>query len=663
MEVVIGTAGHVDHGKTALIKALTGQETDRLPEEQRRGISIDLGFGWLPLPDGGRAGIIDVPGHERFIKNMVAGATGIDLVLLVIAADEGVMPQTREHLDILQILGVEHGLVALTKCDLVDDDWLNMVDEIVSEALQGTFLARAPVVRVSSRTGAGIGDLRRRLESLIGVAAGRRQMMSGAYGPRLPVDRVFTVSGFGTVVTGTLLDGPMAIDDKVQTIPGGASGRVRGLQVHGEDVSGALPGQRVAVNLAGIDRQMVSRGEQLVRTGTMQPVSSLAASIRVIDRAPRPLASGDRVRLHIGTAEVLGRAILLDARELSPGGKGFMRFRAEKPLAAAPGDRFIIRSYSPMTTLGGGAVLDPFRHYRRFREEDLAHLAVLESGDVPTMAAARLALTGGAGLAGDLSRHLGIPEDAIADAVQTLSDRGEAVLLGGGGVVLSRRVEEIRREITACLDEYHRRHPLRRGMSREAVRSRAAPDIARDIFFRLLVFLEDGASVHLDGDMVSLPDFSPRLDGHMAAAAKKITEALMRARWTPPPADEIVTETMAALSGTDGGGARNAGAGADLLEYLSEAGHIVRIADGFYMHATALRDLMAALAAVFPGEDEAPVAVAHIRKALGISRKYLIPILEYLDGAKFTVRRGDGRLLTQRGRRAAEAARAGLEST
>ncbi|MGH7309130.1 MAG: selenocysteine-specific translation elongation factor, partial [Candidatus Rokuibacteriota bacterium] len=369
--VVVGTAGHIDHGKTALVKALTGTDTDRLPEEKARGITIDLGFAFLDEPDGLTIEIVDVPGHERFVRNMLAGVGGIDVAMLVVAADEGVMPQTREHLAICSLLHIKAGLVVLTKADLAEPDWQELVRDDVATLARGTFLEGAPILAVSARTGEGLPALRTALRR-IGAAVPARQADQL---PRLPIDRVFTVKGFGTVVTGTLMAGRVTVDDRVEIYPKGLSAKVRGLQTHGRPVTEALAGQRTAVNFQGIERVAVERGDVVGLASTLVASTLVDGTLELLADAPRPLKARDRVRFHAGTSEIMARVLLVGRPELVPGERAFARFRLEAPLVAIPGDRFVVRSYSPIVTIGGGTLLDvdPPR-FRRKAPALLAHL-------------------------------------------------------------------------------------------------------------------------------------------------------------------------------------------------------------------------------------------------------------------------------------------------
>src|SRR3989441_1209921 len=374
---VVGTAGHIDHGRTALVRALTGIDTDRLPEEKARGITIDIGFAYLEEPDGLMIEIVDVPGHERFVKNMLAGVGGIDLAMLVVAADEGVMPQTREHLAICSLLHIKSGLCVLTKRDLAEADWIELVRDDLAALVRGTFLEGAPIVAASAKTGEGLPELR---ATLAGLARRVPPKASGRL-PRLPIDRVFTVKGFGTVVTGTLTEGRLRVDDRVEVYPRGIQAKIRGLQAHGHPVGEARAGQRTAVNLQGVERTALERGDVLGAPGPLLSSPLVDGTLELLPAAPRPLKARDRVRFHAGTSEIMARVLLLDRTELAPGESTYARFRLERGLVALPGDRFVIRSYSPMITIGGGTLLDvsPPR-FKRKAPALLAHLRLLEGG-------------------------------------------------------------------------------------------------------------------------------------------------------------------------------------------------------------------------------------------------------------------------------------------
>ena len=641
-EVVIGTAGHVDHGKTWLIRALTGQDTDRLPEEKRRGISIDLGFAEFVLPSGRRAGIIDVPGHERFIKNMVAGVTGIDLVLFVVAADEGVMPQTREHLQILELLGVESGVVVLTKVDLVDDEWLRLVEDDVRSELAGSFLAQAPLVAVSAKTGQGLDRLTAVVDEMLPRV---RRRPDDAY-VRLPIDRVFTVAGFGTVVTGTLVAGRIRPEDRLEMQPGGFQVRVRQVQVHGRRVEQAEAGQRTAVNLVGVDADRLSRGQVLVTPGTQPAVDTLAAACRLLDDTPRPLKSGTRVRFHIGTSEVLGRVVLLDRDLLEPGQRGFIQFKAETPVVAARGDRFIIRSYSPLRTIGGGVVLDPGRRHRRRRAESLDLLATLDQGDLGAIAAAELDREPGPVDLDSLARRLNVPPHRVQRLLPDLA--GRVVVLdgppaaasgqvSGGGLVVSAAVlERLSHRVVEAVSAFHRQWPVRPGVPRERLRADVLPETEPRVFAAVLDHLAGRGLIEVEGEVVRLPGHRPRLDGRLQEALDTFQARWRQAGAAPPSPAEV---------------ARELGLAPDqwrpLVDMLVSDGRWVRVAEDFYLDAGVYQRMVEAVRGLLAARGGA--TVAEIRDVLGTSRKYVVPFLEHLDQRRVTRRVGDLRQLAGRG--------------
>lgn len=633
-EIVIGTAGHVDHGKTALIAALTGKDTDRLPEEKRRGVSIDLGFAPFDLPSGRRAGIVDVPGHERFIKNMLAGVTGIDLVLLVVAADEGIMPQTREHLDILHLLGVQQGVVVITKIDLVDDEWLDLVEEELREELQGTVLAGAPVVKVSSRTGQGLDQLRQVIDELVPRVATRPL---DAYA-RMPIDRVFTMPGFGTVITGTLAAGRLGLGEQLDIQPGDHRVRVRQLQVHGQPVETAVAGQRVAVNIAGADRAALRRGQVLVHPGSIRTVRLFAASVQLLSHAPGGLKNNARVRLHTGTSEVLGRCLLLDRDLLEPGEKCFMLFRSEADLAVARGDRFIIRSYSPMRTIGGGIILDPGRRYRRFRQEEIDQLEILERGDVPSMVALVLEREGRPMAVDRIAAQLDLPVDAVGQALAAVIDSGQATGMAGGIFAVHRQVlEQLARQAARILDQFHRRFPLRAGLSREELRNSLVAGLDVRAFNDLLLLLAEDGVLEVTGDTVRRAGFAPKLAPRLQKALEEIAHRYRQDGATPPSLSQLAADLDLSAAEIR-----------SLVDLLVGQGRLVRISDELYMDAAAYDHVVGQVCRLI--SREGPQTVSQIRTALGTSRKYIVPLMEHLDQVQITRRTGDQRELTQRGR-------------
>jgi selenocysteine-specific elongation factor len=534
--LIIGTAGHVDHGKTALVNVLTGIDTDRLKEEKERGISIELGFAPLLLPSGRKAGIVDVPGHERFIKNMLAGAGGFDLVLLVIAADEGVMPQTREHLDILQLLQVTNGIVVLTKIDLVDKEWLELVEEDVHEFLKDTLLEKAPLVKVSATNGTGIQELLQKIDLMSTQLTPRS--ISGL--PRLPVDRVFTITGFGTVVTGTLVSGVLRLGDTVEIQPQGHISRIRSLQVHGKKVEEALAGQRVAVNLPGLELEQVARGSVVAAVGTMSPTNRIDIKLLLLKNASRPLKNRTRVRFYLGTSETLGRVILLDRDELAAGTLAYAQLELEDELVAAKGDRFVIRSYSPMYTIGGGTVVDPHprRKHKRFRADVLDALATRERGNPAELVEQYLSYANSLNLVGDIAVATGLKEDEAERAINELVQSGRVKMLNGDGkryYVSSDAYQRWCADITNLLQSYHSNYPLREGYPREDLRSRMFHFINSRVFQILLLEMEKDGLLRVTAKTVALKGFTSGLSPQQGEAINRIRQILLEASFLPPP--------------------------------------------------------------------------------------------------------------------------------
>lgn len=634
--VVIGTAGHVDHGKTVLVRALTGVDTDRLPDEKRRGISIDLGFAPFTLPGDPPAraprpaAIVDVPGHERFIKNMLAGVTGIDLAMLVVAADEGVMPQTREHLDILRMLGLQTGLVVITKTDLVDAEWLELVTEDVRATVRGTFLEGAPIVPVSAVTGAGLPDLLQALAAL----AERTRARDASAPARLPVDRVFTVAGFGTVVTGTLVAGTVRREDRLELLPAGLPVRVRGVQVHDADVTLARAGQRVAVNLAGVEKAAVTRGDVLAAPGEYRPGLVFEGRLECLATAPRAIGTGDRVRLYAGTAEVLGRLVVLEGDALAPGASGYVRFRAEAPLVVAAGDRFIVRAYSPVVTIGGGVVLDPAPRRRRPRAQVLADLQVRERGDPAALVQAVLGRHPGQPLdAAAVARATGLDPAAAAGALAGLEAAGQVIRLEGGYWLAAADFRRLHGEVARALDAYHGQYPMRRGIPKEELRNRVFRGLDARRFGAVLAALEAGGACVARGDRVARAGFAPAPPDALRAAVEAV-RASMKAGGANPPA---MAQVAAAAGLTDPALAD------ECFLYLADQGELVRLAPDAYLHRDAVAQAAEAVREVLRARGAA--TTSELRDALGTTRRYVVPLLEYFDAMRLTRRVGDRREL------------------
>jgi selenocysteine-specific elongation factor len=627
--VVVGTAGHIDHGKTSLVKALTGIDTDRLPEEKARGITIDLGFAFLEETDGLSIEIVDVPGHERFVKNMLAGVGGIDLAMLVIAADEGVMPQTREHLAICSLLHIRTGLVALTKADLVEPDWLELVKDDVATLLRGTFLAEAPVVAVSAKTGEGLAELRAALARIAATVPVRAVDQL----PRLPTDRVFTVKGFGTVVTGTLVAGRLAVDDRVEIYPKGLRAKIRGLQTHGQTVTSAVAGQRTAVNLQGLERVAIDRGDVVGLADTLVPSTLVDGTLELLADAPRLLKSRDRVRFHVGTSEVMARVLLLESPQLEPGERTFARLRLEAPVVTLPGDRFVIRSYSPIVTIGGGTLLDiaPPR-FKRKAPALLAHLRLLETGTPEAVVEEHVRHAGLSGMrTSALAGRVPYGPSRLRELVDALVGAGRVLAVERDWFVHPESHGRLRERVVTVLDEFHRAHPLRPGMSREELRGRAGAADER-VFAHLMAALDAENVVRIERDKVRRADHAVRLDPAQQRVVDAIEEAFLKMEASPPSPEEALAR--AGITGDEEN---------ELFQVLTEARTLIRVKESLFFHARALENIQEKLVALL--RDRKEIGPADIKDLLGISRKYAIPLLEYFDARRVTQRVGERRVL------------------
>jgi selenocysteine-specific elongation factor len=648
---IVGTAGHIDHGKTALVRRLTGVDTDRLPEEKKRGISIDLGFAPLVTPAGVRVGLVDVPGHERFVKNMLAGAGGIDLVLLVVAADEGVMPQTREHLAIVRLLGVTRGIVVLTKRDLVEAEWAELVAREVRELLEHTALAGAPVIEFSATTGAGAAELLAALDRALAGVPGRALDDPA----RLPVDRVFSVEGFGTVVTGTLWRGRIRTGDPLVLLPRGIETRVRRVQVHGATVDEARAGQRTAIAIHGVDRDRVERGDWLVAPGSLQPSRVLDVRYELLEDYPREWRSNQRVRFHLGASEILGRLVLLEGDErpiarggesgaravtrrvLKPGSSALAQLRLERPTVAARGDRFVIRAYSPARTIGGGAVIEPVAEKRRRQGGGLERLAVHESGSIEARLLDRLATETKAVSTAVLAQAIGEPEAATLAALEGLASAGEIVAPVAGRWVALARWSAARDAIAAAVRDYAARHPARFGIPKGELKSglKAAVDAALfDAAFERLA-AEDGFEVRADRVRPAGAPWEPPAE--VLGSLRGLEAQLEAAGFAVPEC----AEWTRALSHSTGGGAAGAGRAAEVASLGLFLGTLVRVSQDFMYTARQMETLRGLLAKWF--ETHPTLNVAGFKELTGVSRKYAVPLLEHADRVGWTVRVGDER--------------------
>jgi len=630
--LVLGTAGHIDHGKSTLVKALTGTDPDRLAEEKERGITIELGFAQLTLPSGRTMGVVDVPGHERFVRQMVAGATGIDVVVLVVAADDGVMPQTREHLAIIDLLGIPRGVVAITKADLADADWTELIAEDVRGLIAGTSIEGAPIVPVSARSGAGIPELLATIDEVAEEAEARHSNLP----LRLPVDRVFTIAGAGTVVTGTLWSGVAKRDDQVELMPSGKRGRIRSVQMHGAQAEKAVAGNRVALNIAGLDTDDISRGDIVAEPGTLTVTDRFDARVTYLASESKPFASGTRVHVHHGTREVLGRVLLMDAEALQPGQSGLAQVRLEEPLSPRYDDRFIIRSYSPMWTIGGGVVLDvlpPRRttlkpHERELLDALLAHdlsgaaLGLLASRAIPMTSA-------------QVAAAIGVPRAQVADDLNRA--KLERLKVGGDPYfVTAEALESILGAIETALLTFHDANTQATGLAIAALRDRVDRRLEQKVFDALLEIAVERGLVVLAGGEARHPKAASTALAAEGEATEKLL-ALLRAQGLAP----LATAELAAEAGVDPGLARK------VLGRLASEGQLLRLGPDLHFDAQAVTDAREKVVGHL--REHGTILAKDARDLVGSSRKYILPLLEYFDQQGITKRDGDIRVLGPRG--------------
>ncbi len=617
---VVGTAGHVDHGKSTLIQALTGINPDRLPQEQERGMTIDLGFAWLTLPSGQEVSIIDVPGHERFVRNMLAGVGGIDMALLVVAADEGVMPQTREHLAILDLLNVKRGLVALTKSDLVDDDLLELAEMETVEALEGTVLEQAEIIPLSATTGQSLDVLLRKVDEILADTEPRPDLGR----PRLAVDRSFTVSGFGTVVTGTLIDGALQVGQDVELVPSRLRGRIRGLQSHRQKLTEADPGRRLAVNISGVSYDHAQRGETVTIPGWLQPTTILDAKVKLLADAPRPMKHNARVSFHSHVSETGARIRLLDTRRLRPGDEAWAQIHLTEALPLVKGDFFVVRDTE--TTIGGGKVVDPFpRRHRPFTASVLNSLQAMEEGTVEELVLGALEQWGPSDL-NALAQRSNLTIDDLRPVIENLADTGDVALLGSarptpGSLVYSRPAwQRLKRQTSATLKNYHERHPLRSGIPKEEFRNRLGVSAAG--FPQLLARLIEENLVDEAGAVVRSPGYQATMTPNQEKAAKSYVSQLDANPFSPPTDGDVNPELLALLI--------------DRKQVVKVDGSVVFSADAYQQMVDAVTRHI---------QENGSITVAEARTLLNSSRKYVLPLLEYLDQQRITRRTGDTRTL------------------
>lgn len=630
--IVIGTAGHVDHGKTCLTRALTGVDTDRLKEEQKRGITIEIGFAQLTLPNGQTASIIDVPGHEKFIRNMLVGAAGMDVVLMVIAADEGFMPQTREHLGILSLLGVQNGIIVVTKADMVEPEWLEAIEEEAREDVQGTFLQDAPIIAVSSYTGQGIQELKQLVVDLVEGAEQRNQDRPF----RLPVDRVFSVDGFGTVVTGTLVEGSLALGDEVCVYPGEKKARVRGLQNHDKSADRVSAGMRVAVNLSGVDKADLKRGDTLAKPGSMLLSQQMDVQLSMLKDAPYPIKNDSRLHFHHGSRELVCKCVLLGRDTLEAGETGFAQLRFTEPVAAKNGDHFVVRFFSPTVTVGGGVLLNvaPQRH-KRNDPTILEGLAARASGSSERQVVQALRDAGVSMLKrAELAKAAGLTEGELDEPLAQLLDEGRAVDLGGRYMDHD-AVEGLWDKTVQLLSAYHKAQPLQPGMNRGEFRGKLLPKAPAASVDALVDYLAQHRGLRLEGPTIALPDFQVVWNSFYTDLRKQIDGIYGKAGLTTDNLDDIL-----AGFGKKQDGARQ------VVQRLLYDGDLVALTPQILVCRAAYDRALQTLYGLFEGKPE--LTLGEARDALGVSRKYALALLEYWDSAGITRKTGDLRTLGRR---------------
>ena len=637
MDIIIGTAGHIDHGKTALVKALTGVDTDRFPEEKERGITIDIGFAELKL-ENLNIGFVDVPGHERFVKNMLAGAHGIDLVMLVVAADEGVMPQTREHFEICRLLETKSGLIVLTKKDLVDPELLEIAELDVAELVENSFLQDAPVIAVSAKNGDGIDELKAVLHNLgskIDARADETVM-------RLPIDRIFTVKGFGAVVTGTLVSGEINEGDELEILPISKKVRVRGLQVHGKSVKTAVAGQRSAVNLSGIELAEIERGMILTEKDVLRPNGIIDAEIETLKDAKKSLKTRQRVRIHLGTAETLARIqVINSSREIKQGEKDLVQIRLESPVAVVPGEHIILRSYSPQVTIAGGRVLDshPGKHRTKDFENVRKFLTGLKEAEAERSSVVKLFLSSydirGASFS-DLQARTGLRKKVLQRALE-LSINSKSVIVAEDFYIGRTAFDALAARTLKAIEEFHLREPLARGISRETLRDKIFANLAPQIFRTVLAVLETQKKI-VSTDFVRLAGHSLELSESENDLRKSLLELYRSAKLEVPKLEDALNAAAKSVR-SDAVHARK------IFQLLLNSGELIKITEEFYFSKYEIEKLVLKLREYGEKSTDKLIDVAKFKDIAGVSRKYAIPLLEYFDREKITRRAADKRLI------------------
>ncbi len=634
-QIILGTAGHIDHGKTSLIKAVTGTDTDRLKEEKERGITIELGFAALDLPSGQHLGIVDVPGHEKFVKNMVAGATGIDIVVMVIAADEGVMPQTREHMEICTLLGVQYGMVAVTKIDMVDEEWLELALEDIRDFVRGTFLEDAPMAPVSSLTAEGIPEFIEILDELAAKIPERSP--SDLF--RLPIDRVFTMKGFGTVITGTLISGRVQVGDTIMIYPSGITSKVRGIQVHNKSADDAGAGMRTAINFQGLEKEAISRGEVLSKPNTLEASYMVDVSLHYLAGNKKPIKNRTRVRFHTGTSEVLGNLILLDREELAPGKDTVVQLRLDTPVALVKDDRFVIRSYSPIYTIGGGEVLNPIPlKHKRLKSDTVEGLKRLGNEEPEALISFHTEASGYQGVSlSHLKMMTNLTDKQLENTLQGLLSKKTLIQVDKENrtYIHPSVFEKLKHDTQGQLADFHKANPLKPGMSKEELKTKFPPLLTSKLFNLTLNQMIKEKEIAQEENIIRLASHAVSLGGKQADVKDKILKTYLNAGLQPPYFKELAKSLEI-----------DAKRAKDVLMHLVNEGVIVKVKEELYFHARAINTLRKKLVEFLEAQGE--ITTPQFKEMTGVSRKYVIPLAEYFDSTNVTLRVGDVRKLRKR---------------
>lgn len=630
--VIIGTAGHVDHGKSTLIRALTGIDTDRLREEQKRGITIDLGFAWLDLPDGSKAGIVDVPGHEKFVHNMLSGAGGIDLALLIVAADEGVMPQTEEHLAILSLLNIKDGIIVITKTDMVEEEWLELAEETIIESVEGTFFEGAPIYKCSAYTGEGIDELREEIFKKIATLPEKNDNIPF----REPVDRIFTIGGFGTVVTGTIFEGKVELGDTVQLYPSGKEFRVRSIQVHEQDQPAAYAGQRTAINLAQAAKEDIKRGEMLATPGSMDNSQILDVQLRVLPNSEFNVKDRSRVHFHYGASESIAQVRLFDRKLLKAGESTVARLNFQEDVAVKYGDPYVIRFFSPLVTIGGGHVLDPCpRTYKVKNEIWLERMEKLREADAKTRL--YLAIDSAspyfAGLA-QAFRRAGLEVESpetIKELVEQLQSEGQIFMLNQDIAISVNFLNKLQGSVERILNKFHQENPLKLGVKRESLRTSLLPEARQEYTDKILNYFIEGAKIKESNGLISLNDFTLSLSPEEEATQAEILALYEKFAYAPLDREEVIAKFPKK---------QNPEA---LISHLIDQGKLIRLDDKINMHPRFVEEARDFV--VKHIKEHGSIKLAEVRDKIGSSRRFAIAILDYFDRQKLTRMQGDVRIL------------------